>query len=201
MRRLGLEQVLLQQESKLAKLADGALLAEARVEWTSLRGEITAVKLELSLLELTAPRSGIIQGLAVNDAGDVVAPGAIVAHVVPVAESFIVQAKVPSDGIAFVWPGQAARLKVDAYPFQDFGVFRGEVVRIAEDTTSGELAGRRGGEYLVDLKITSAPELHGSQMLRLRSGMTGQAELTVRRETLLAAMIKPFRGVGDSLRH
>jgi multidrug resistance efflux pump len=198
--RLMLEEQRLQQDSAVSNLTDGAELAEAKADLVRLQGEIAAAQLEETQLDVIAPRDGVVQGLAVLDRGDVVPVASTIAHIVPGSGALVVKASVATDGIAFIWPKQAVRIKLDAYPFQDFGVFQGHVQRVSRDTTSSERSDRRGTAYDVDVAIVSPPAQRGRDAIELRPGMIGQAEFTVRREPLLAALFRPWRGLTDSVR-
>ncbi|HEY3821985.1 MAG TPA: HlyD family efflux transporter periplasmic adaptor subunit [Polyangiaceae bacterium] len=198
--RLKLEREQIERESSVAQLTDGAALAAARSEVARLRGELADAELEDSELEIVTPRAGTVQSLAVFDKGDVLQPGALVAYVVPASEELVVRAELPSDGIAFVRDGQEVRVKLDAYPFQDFGVFYGSVTRVAADATRAGTDSKREATYGVEVRVANVPH-RGGELLRLRPGMTGQAEFTVRRERIITSLLHPFRGTFDSVRN
>jgi len=198
--RLRLEVERTSKDSTLAELSDGASVTAVRAEKERVDGDLAQIEVEAIELEIQAPRSGVVQGLEVHDRGDVLESGAIVARVVPEGEDLMVHVDVPSDGIAFVRDSQPVRVKLDAYPFQDFGVVHGEVARVADDSERAAIDGPRSPKYAVRVRLV-APAARAAQPLRLRPGMTGKAEFTVRRELAILALLRPFRGALTSVRN
>lgn len=198
--RLELEQRGLEGDSRVASLSDGAALSAAKVELERYTGELEETRLEAARLEVVAPRAGTVQGLTVFDRGDVVQAGSVLALVVPSEDALVLRAAVASEGIAFLRDGQPVRIKLDAYPFQDFGVLLGELSRIAGDTTRRQEDTLGAAPYRVDVRVPGEPRSTAGVPVRLRPGMTGTAEFVVRRERLISALMRPLRGV-DSLGH
>ncbi|WP_408888537.1 HlyD family efflux transporter periplasmic adaptor subunit [Myxococcus faecalis] len=198
--RLELEQRGLEGDARVASLADGAALAAAKVELERYEGELEETRLEVARWEVVAPRAGTVQGLTVFDRGDVVQAGSVLGLVVPSEDALVVRAAVTSEGITFLREGQAVRIKLDGYPFQDFGVLLGELSRVAGDTTRRQDDTLGASPYRVDVRVPEAPRSTAGVPVKLRPGMTGTAEFVVRRERLVSALMRPLRGV-DSLGH
>ncbi|GEN11379.1 Multidrug resistance efflux pump [Myxococcus fulvus] len=198
--RLELEQRGLEGDARVASLADGASLAAAKVELERYEGELEETRLEVARWEVVAPRAGTVQGLTVFDRGDVVQAGSVLGLVVPSEDALVVRAAVTSEGITFLREGQAVRIKLDGYPFQDFGVLLGELSRVAGDTTRRQDDTLGTSPYRVDVRVPEAPRSTAGVPVKLRPGMTGTAEFVVRRERLVSALMRPLRGV-DSLGH
>jgi multidrug resistance efflux pump len=198
--RLLLEKEGVQRDARVALLSDGAALESARAELQSVRGELASAKLQAAQLEVTAPRAGTVQGLAVFDVGDVVQAGATLAYVVPSNEEYVLRAEVPSDGIAFLKSSQPVRIKLDAYPFQDFGVLTGTLSQISADTSRREGASPRPETaYRVFVNVPQKAQSVSGALFTLRPGMTAVTEFVVRRERLLSALLRPLRGIADSV--
>lgn len=197
---LRLEVSRLGTESRLAELSDAAELAKARAEKERLAGELSQAQIELSQLDVVAPRSGVIQGLSVHDRGDVLANGAVVAHAVPEDEELVLSSEVPGTGMGFIREGQRARVKLDPYPFQDFGIFYGAVTRVADDSKRGETGGG-SPKYVVRVRLLAPPVDRSGAVIPLHAGMTARVEFIVRRERLLLSLIRPLRGTLGSVRN
>lgn len=86
--------------------------------------------------EIAAPIDGVVQKLAVNTIGGVIAPGAVLMEIVPTAERLVVEARLRPEDRGFVQPGQAATVKVSSYDFARYGGLDGAVVRVAADVTN-----------------------------------------------------------------
>lgn len=189
-----------EQELELALLNDDANIAEMEAERAALEGQLAELQLENETLDVVAARDGVVESLSVHDAGDVVDVGQTLAFVVPRDEELQVIADVPAQQAADVVEGQPVRVKVDAFPFQDYGRGEGAVLTFARDTTRST-SGKREETFEARVRLTSLPHAKGEAApVRLRPGMTVIAELVVRRERLVLALIRPLRGVMDSLR-
>jgi len=81
----------------------------------------------------------------------------VVALVVPEEDALVVRAAVASEGIAFWRDGQPVRIKLDAYPFQDFGVLPGALYQMAADTTRRQEDTLGAAPYRVDVRVAEAP--------------------------------------------
>lgn len=201
LKRLGLEKAHSEYDARMASLSDQAALSDARAEVRRLQGELDDAELEVSRLEIVAPRAGTVQDLTVFDQGDVVQAGSTVALVVPADDELIIYADVPSAGVAFLRDGQRVHVKLDAYPFQEFGVLQGEVIRIAADTTARHEEARASALYRVHVRVPVPAYSRTGMPLRLRPGMTGLTEFVVRRVRLGRALLRPLRGLTDSIHH
>ncbi len=87
--------------------------------------------------------------------------------------------------------GMPARIKLDPYDFQKYGVLEGNVSFISPDSNFGDKPGRATYRVLVQpqSKEVGRGELRGAVKL----GMTGQAELIVDEESLLSVLVKRVR--------
>jgi len=95
------------------------------------------------LQTLRAPINGTVQQLHVTTVGSVVTPAQQLLSVVPDEDRIEVEAVLENRDVGFVTAGQAAEIKVDAFPFTRYGLLRGKVISVdrdAEATPVGELA-------------------------------------------------------------
>ena len=84
-------------------------------------------------MRLRAPISGTVQQLAVTTVGQVVTGGQTLATVVPLDAPLEVETMVLNKDVGFVQVGQAAVLKVDAFPFTRYGTIDGTVTKVSSD--------------------------------------------------------------------
>jgi len=106
----------------------------------------------LDHMTLIAPVDGAVAALAVTHVGQVVTASQEVMRLVPLGGALTIQAYVGNDDIGFVSPGQAAAVKLDAFPFTRYGVLEAEVTEVAYDAIPADAASAaaadatRGGE-------------------------------------------------------
>jgi membrane fusion protein (multidrug efflux system) len=102
-------------DAELDAARAGAALAHAEVD--SADAELTQAKLQLSYTRIEAPADGLLSRLAVHD-GQLVQAGQQVVSVVPSATYVVANFKETQVGAMKV--GQAAEIRVDAYPGRTF---------------------------------------------------------------------------------
>lgn len=183
---------------KLATIDDRLAIAKLRQDIARYRYQIEQTRLKIERSELLAPRDGVVQALSVHDPGDVVHTGDTLLRIVPSDGRLIGDVNIPAKSVGFVREGQPVRLKFDAYSHEDFGTGRGKVVRISPDARRPENSETRLPFYTVTVALTNRPKAD-DEPVALKPGMTGVAELVVRKERLLLAFLRPFRGRLDSL--
>src|SRR5207344_1213863 len=73
--------------------------------------------------------------LATHTLGSVVAPGTVVMTLVPNGDGLLAEVWVTHLDAGLVEPGQAAKLKLTAYPFQQYGMVHARVKHISPDAS------------------------------------------------------------------
>lgn len=106
------------------------------------RQQLAKARSRLQQMELRAPISGTVEQLALLNSGQVVSSGQQTMIITPVDEQLRAQVFVSNSDFGFVHERQVAIIKVDAYPFTQYGVLNGSVERIATDAVTEEDAAR-----------------------------------------------------------
>ena len=89
---------------------------EVQSQLTRLEQESDKVDFRKQELEVRAPQSGIVQGLATHTPGAVVQAGTPLLDVVPKGDTLRAEALLANEDIGFVEVGQAVKVKLAAYP-------------------------------------------------------------------------------------
>ena len=159
-----------------------------------------------ALLELRAPQAGLVKDLATHTAGTVLAPGAIVLTLVPQNEPLLAEVWVSAGDAGFVQPGQKARVKLAAYPFQKYGMLDGVVQQVSADAQDKALPAEGVPKppelaYRALVKLDADHLAADGQRLKLVSGMAVMAEVHLGRRTVLEYLVSPLRKVaGEAAR-
>ena len=90
------------------------------------------------LLELKAPQSGIVKDLATHTPGTVVSPGTVLLSLVPDNELLVAEIMVKNDDVGFVTPHQKVKIKLAAYPFQQYGMIDGHILTLGADANDDQ---------------------------------------------------------------
>lgn len=155
-----------------------------------LQSEITAAELSLQHTTITAPVGGQITTLEVRSAGAVMQPGQTVATIAPAGARLVVEAQVPNKDIAFVEKGLPAKLKFDAFPFQDYGSVEGTVIEVSPDAQFDK---ELGSFYKVKIAPQQTEIAAKGKRVPLRPGLTLSAEIITERKSILSLILEPFR--------
>jgi multidrug efflux pump subunit AcrA (membrane-fusion protein) len=103
------------------------------------------------------------------------------------------EAFVRNRDIGHIETGLPAKLKLDAYPFQDFGALPATVASIASDAVHDD---ELGSVYKVRLTPGTNPIRKHGRPVELRNGLTLTADIVTDRRTMLSILLDPFRRMG-----
>jgi len=108
-------------------------LNEAERKRDRLAQELVKAETKNDRTRLIAPIAGTVQQLAVTTVGQVVASGQPLMTIVPSHGPIEIEAMIVNQDIGFVEEGQAAVVKVDAFPFTRYGTIDATVVKVSRD--------------------------------------------------------------------
>jgi HlyD family secretion protein len=171
---------LLRQEGE--NLANQARDVETALKSTETR--LTLARNQVSLSAVTMPVAGIVAEMKIANVGELITVGQTVASVVPDGVPLIVEAAVPNRDVGFVKPGIEGRVKVDAYPFQQFGTLRARVRTVLPGLG-------RDNNFTVRLELLDATFAAGGATLPLFPGLAVDAELFTSRQRLINLILGP----------
>lgn len=180
-----------ERASQLDKFRSQALgeLNEAETEISSLRESLRSIGDRVDRREVKAPVDGIVNNIAVKTIGGVVEPAMKLVEIVPVDEELKIIAKIQPNDIAFIHPGQPAKVKITAYDPQIYGSLHGTVARLGATSTRDH-----EGNAFFEIEIhTDKNHLGtGKDALPITPGMVAEVEVITGKRTLLEYLIKPM---------
>ncbi len=148
-----------------------------------------------------APVAGTVSNILV-DVGRQIETGSPLATLLPQGVSLDVQVFVPSNAIGFLEPGQQVKLRYDAFPYQKFGVYGGELTELTHiDVPMKELQERF--PHLIDryqgmtfFRATVHPDAQAIEAygkpIPLRAGLTLEADIHMDRKRLIEWVFDPL---------
>lgn len=145
-------------------------------------------------LELRAPSAGTIKDLATHSSGTVVAPGTILATLVPGDEPLEAEIWVSNLDAGTVVPGAPVRIKLAAFPFQRYGALEGRLRHLSADATERTEGPGGPGLYFRALVALAQTRLDvEGQPARISPGMQVNAEIHLGTRTVLEYLLSPLR--------
>jgi hemolysin D len=189
-------------------------LADVRARIGQLQPTLDKSNYKAGLMELKAPQDGVIKDLATTTVGAVVQPGTVIVTLVPENEALYADVMVKNEDVGFVRVGQPAQIKLAAYPFQQYGMLTGKVVRISADAnetgkpaasgsnTEGATASSQVTTYKARVQLDQQ-RLRDPQgaMLSLTPGMQVVAEINQGKQTVLEYLLSPVKKVVQEAGH
>lgn len=121
-------------------------LTKAEQKAGGLRQDVVKAEQRTSLLRLTAQEDGMVQQLAVHSVGGVVTPAQTLMMLVPTSGGLEIEAMVSNRDIGFVSEGQEAAIKVDTFNFTRYGLRKGEVLSVSQDSILRNKPPEKNGE-------------------------------------------------------
>lgn len=186
-------------------------LAAAQGEAGQRQQEVTRANRRADYQQLRAPVSGTVQQLAISTVGGVVQPAQALMVIVPDNAEVIVEAQILNRDIGFVREGQSVRVKLDAYPFTDYGVIEGVVEHISRDAVdtgqgSGAANSGRSGFGLTGAESGAGQGLVYAARIRLERrtirvrgrdepigpGLAVQAEIKTGERRIIQYLLSPI---------
>lgn len=145
----------LQQARRTFRADNAQKLADVERRIDDDVNRLAKAKIRTAAMEMRSPVDGRVEGLAITTPGQVVASGEQIMQIVPAGTALEIQAYLRNEDIGFVQPGQTAAVKVQAFPFTDYGTIEAEVVRVAQDAVPLSEAEQREGNPALASRTTT----------------------------------------------
>ena len=178
--------------------------SEVAPQLERLRQELVKSSHRVAQLELRAPADGTVKDLATHTAGTVAAPGSILMTLVPRGERLFAEVWVGNADVGFIRPGQEAKLKLAAFPFQKYGLLNGRVEQVGADATDLPVAGARAesassrdrtmsAAYRMLVGLEAQALATGERIYSLSPGMQVSAEINLGTRSVLEYLLSPVQ--------
>lgn len=189
-------------------------IKESKELVSALRTDRLRTAQRLAQRKLLAPVDGHVQALSIHTEGGVVTSGQTLATIVPDGTPLIIDALLSNEHVGYVRLGQQVSVKIDTFPFQQYGTLAGVVTWISPDAEpisqadgfsptpnkavdAVRLPGRRELMYRVHIRPERAELVADGKQYPVAIGMTVQAEMVANRQRLISVFLAPFaRGLG-----
>ncbi len=141
---------------------------------------------------VTSPIRGVINRLYLNTVGGVVKPGDKLAEIIPLDDTLIVEARVPTKDRGLIWNGLPALVKISAYDYAIYGGISGKLTDISADTISDE----RGTPFY---RVRVALDRNKmADNLPLFPGMTAEVNILSGKSSIWDALMRPLWRVREN---
>lgn len=162
---------------------------KASQQASALRQELAKAESLLKARTLRAPVDGVVQQLAVHNVGAVVTPAQQLLVIVPRGEQLEVEAVLENKDIGFVSRGQLAEVKIDTFPFTQYGTIAASVAGISDDAVPDE---QQGLVYKMRVALDQSKIWVNNQWVSLTPGMTVTVEAKTGSRRLIEYFLSPL---------
>jgi hemolysin D len=175
---------------------------EAEAQLHKLQQEWEKQQHKHALLELKAPHAGVVKDLATHTAGTVVAPGTILLTLVPYDEPLQAEVWISNADVGFIRSDQTVKVKLAAFPFQQYGMLDGVVRQVSADATDKTDVGDNKPSaaaaplfYRALVALRTSTLENGGRKFDLTPGMQLNAEINLGSRTVLEYLLSPIQKV------
>lgn len=172
-------------------------LSDLNNSYSTLKNQLASLSTELQKANVSdnynkiySPTSGYVYKLSVNTKGDIVSSYQEMLTIVPSDIPLQIKAYVSNKDIANIHEGNEVRVKLDAYPYSDYGVITGTVESISPGVYALD---NIGNAYQVIVN------LNDSENIDIISGLTGTIEIKVGERSIMSYFLDPLINTSDSI--
>lgn len=170
------------------KVAQDALNEANRISASNAQ-EVQKTVTKSDLLLLTSPVDGTVQQLSVHTVGGVVPAAQPLMQIVPKQATVEMEAFMENRDVGFVYVGQEAQVKIDAFEYTKYGTVSATVSHVSRDAIQDE---KRGLIFSVKLALKdSTMNVMGNQV-QLSPGMSGSVEIKTGRRRVIEYVLAPL---------
>ena len=192
-------------------------MAQTRSDRDATAARLSKAQLRHELAVMTAPEDATVLDVAPRPPGSVLKEAETLMRLVPTADPLQVEVQVDTRDVARLHPGDRATIKLEALPWQQFGLAYGELKALTPDTLSDDNTRETGEEgtspelktqakqspihYRAHIELRETRFRNLPDGFTLRPGMRVVADIKVGRRPILDYVLNPItRVINESLR-
>ena len=178
------------QKQEIEKLKEeyNSELSKRKQELNSVEGSLKQAQIQLQNQNIIAPINGTVYEVKVSPSQVTVQPGEELFSIAPVGkldEQPVLEVDLPSQYRGFVEEGRRAKVKIDTFPYQEFGTIEGIVIDI-----NPYISKENSGKQVFPTKIKLKTNLLRGR--RITPGMLVTGEIVLREKSVLSLILAPI---------
>ncbi len=152
---------------------------------------------KLSYHEIRAPLDGVIFDMTKKAPGTVIAAKDKLLSLIP-GEDLMAEIFLTNKDIGFIKEGLPAIVRIDTFPFREFGEIKGSLAYLAADALPPNEE-YKYPRFPARIRLERQFLTHNGEKLPLKSGMAATVNIQIRSRTLLSILTDQFSKPFDSL--
>lgn len=174
------------------------LIVEIDRKAADLNSQISQAKMNLKYQEIKAPVSGTIFELKATAPGFVATSSEPILKIVP-DKSLNATVFISNKDIGFVKSGQSVDVRIDSFPFSEFGDVKGKIVSIGSDALPIDQT-HNYERFPATIKLEKQDITIKGKPVTLQSGMSLSANVKLRQRTVMSIFTDLVMKQGDALK-
>lgn len=166
-------------------------LTKRKEELASARGQLEQSRRERERSKVEAPFEGTVYSIKATKGP--VQEGEELLSILPKGEDVVLEVNVLNRDIGFVRPGQRAKVKIATFPFQEFGIVEGEVIKVSPNAIveKDENGQSLGPVFPTRIRLNQSTVNVKGNPVDLTPGMAATGEIVTRQKSILTFLIEP----------
>jgi hemolysin D len=160
--------------------------------------QLNQVQLDLENQDLRAPVDGVVFNLGPKLPGVVAQPGQALLQVVP-SESLTARIQVANADIANIRVGMPVDVRIDAYPFTEYGSIKGVVTKVGSEAVAVGDQSAGVTVFPVEIRLDQQFLERGSERFNLVPGMSLVANIKIRERSPISYVTEELMKAVDGV--
>lgn len=161
-------------------------LAETMGKLQALQAGATALQDKVNRTDVRSPMRGTIKQLDVTTVGGVIQPGKDLVEIVPLDDHLLLETRIQPRDVAFLRPGQKAKVRFTAYDFSIYGGVDATLEHVSADTLTDD----KGNAYYI-AQVRTQQAWVGTRQQPILPGMMADVDIVTGKRTVLSYLLKP----------
>lgn len=174
-------------------------IVENNKKLVEITAKVQQLQTGLSYQTVRAPVAGTVFDLQAHSPGFVMTPDKPMLKIVP-KDDLVAQVYITNRDIGFVNPGMRTDVRIDSFPFSEFGDIKGELISIAADALP-PTPERNFYSFPARVKLDQQYLKINDKEIPLQSGMAVSANIKIRKRTVMSLITDLFTREVESLQH
>ncbi|MGV3279179.1 HlyD family type I secretion periplasmic adaptor subunit [Rickettsiales bacterium LUAb2] len=167
-------------------------LSQVLVDIEKLKEQISVGIDKVLRTDIVSPVDGLVKQLNFHTVGGIVAPGQVVAEIIPTDDKLIVDGRISPQDRGRVWVGEKANIRITAYDSTIHGQIEGVITEVSADTFT-----ETNGVTYYSIKLQATKPDFGINK-PLYPGMVANINIATGSRTIIVYFFKPILKVIDS---
>ena len=165
-------------------------LASIISQIAEVESQLPALNDRVNRTQIRSPVDGIVNQIQFVTIGGFTRPGDALLTLVPIGDKLIVEVSIDPKDIAYIEPGQKARISLTAYDASRYGTIDGEIMQVSPDAVQDPATGLFS--YIAQVSIDNTLYEDDGSEVEIIPGMVASIDVLAGKRTVLEYFWRPM---------